>query len=102
VENIYAKTETEKATMSWRDYERRKARKHRGRHVGGPGKEDYNRGGTKGEVKHMQRRMTKPEVIRARRKDIIEIDALSGFTEPAKKYARKRKMKLFQRGRQVV
>jgi len=97
-----AEETTEKTTMSWRGYERRKAREHRGQHVGGPKKEDYLRGNVKGEVKHMKRRMTKPEVMRARRKGVKEIEAVGGYTEPAKKYARKREMKLFHRGRRVV
>ena len=88
--------------MSWRRYERRKARQHRARHVGGTGKEDYRRGYVKGEVKHMKRRMTKPEVRRAWKKGITEIDTLSGYTEPAKEYARRRKMKLFHRAMRVV
>lgn len=93
---------TEKATMNWKQYERHKTRKHRGRHVGGAGKEDYRRGDVKGEVKHMKRRMTKPEVGRAARKGITEIDTLGGYTQPAKEYARRRGMKLFHRGRRVV
>lgn len=89
-------------TTSWRRYERRKAREHRGKHVGGAGKEDYRRGNVKGEIKHTKRPMTKPQVMRTRRKGISEIEALGGFTEPAKKYARRREMKLFYRGRRVV
>ena len=88
--------------MNWKQYEAYKARKHRAKHVGGPGREDYRRGSDKGEVKHMKRRMTKPEVIRAKRKGAKEIDALGGYTEPAEIYARRHKMKLFHRGRRVV
>ena len=94
---------TEVKTMtSWQEYERRKARKHRGRHVGGPGREDYRRGNVKGEVKHWKRRMSKPEVRKVARKGIKEISNLGGFTEPAKEYARRHKMKLFHRGRRVT
>jgi len=70
--------------------------------VGGPGKEDYRRGNTKGEVKHRQSPVTRPEAIKIRRKGITEIDSMSGFTEPAKNYAESRGMKLFQRGRRIV
>jgi len=97
-----AEKKTEKTIMSWQAYERRKARKHRGRHVGGPRREDYRRGDVKGEVKHMKRRMTKPEVMRVRRKGIKEIVTLGGYTKPAKGYARRHKMKLFHRGKRVV
>lgn len=88
--------------MNWRKYERHKARKHRGQHVGGPGREDYRRGNVKGEVKHWKRRMTGPEVRKTARKGIGEISNKGGFTEPAKEYARRRGMKLFHRGRRVV
>lgn len=32
-------------------YEKEKAKAHGGKHIGGPGKEDYRRGEAKGEVK---------------------------------------------------
>jgi hypothetical protein len=88
--------------LSWQRYEREKARKHNGRRVGGPGNEDYSRGKTKGEVKHRQTPVTRPEAIKIRRKGVTEIDSLGGFTEPAKKYAESRGIKLFQRGRRIV
>ena len=87
--------------LSWQKYERRCSGKHRGRHIGGPGKEDYKRGCVKGEVKHLNRPVTKTETMKARQKGVSEICALNGFTEPAKIYAKKRGMKLFNRGRQV-
>jgi hypothetical protein len=90
-----------KEVTSWQEYERLKAQKHRGKHVGGPGKEDYRRGSVKGDVKHWKRPMTKPEVRKIAAKGIKEITNLGGFTGPAKDYARRRKMKLFQRGRRV-
>jgi hypothetical protein len=91
----------EEIVKAWQEFEREKARKHRGKHVGGPGKEDYRRGNTKGEVKHFKRRMTKTEVMKAKQKGVTEIVALGGFTEPAKQYAKSRNMKLFHRGRQA-
>ena len=87
---------------SWQKYERTKAKKHRGKHIGGPGKEDYRRGSVKGEVKHWKRPVTKPEVRRIATKGMKEITNLSGFTKPAIDYARRRKIKLFQRGRRVI
>lgn len=99
-----AKKTTEKTTMSWQEYERRKARKHRARHIGGPGREDYLRGDVKGEIKHMKRRMTKREVMRAVRKGITEIDTLGGYTKPAIEYILRYRpdVRLFHRGRHVV
>jgi len=95
---------TEKVRMDWRRYERYKARKHRGRHISGPGKEDYRRGTIKGEVKHMKRRMTKPEVMKSYRKGIREIDTLGGYTKPAIEYAQRycSNLKLFHQGRRIV
>jgi len=87
---------------SWQEYERLKARKHRGQHIGGPGKEDYRRGSVKGEVKHWKRPVTKPEVKKIAAKGTKEITNLCGFTKPAKEYARRRKIKLFQRGRRII
>jgi len=87
---------------SWQEYERLKARKHRGKHIGGPGKEDYRRGSVKGEVKHWKRPVTKPEVKRIAAKGTKEITNLGGFTQPAKDYARRRGIKLFKKGRQVA
>lgn len=91
-------------TMSWQRYERRKAREHRGQHVGGAGKEDYRRGSVKGEVKHMKRRMTKPELREACRKGIREIESLGGYTKPAIEYAQRYcpNLKLFHRRKRVV
>ncbi|MFZ7136857.1 MAG: restriction endonuclease [archaeon] len=88
--------------MTWQNYERTKARKHRGTHVGGPGKEDYRRGSVKGEVKHWKRPVTKPEVKRIADKGVKEICNLNGFTKPAQEYARRRNVKLFKRGKRVA
>jgi len=101
-----SKHEANKAekTMSWRRYERRKAREHRGQHVGGAGREDYRRGKVKGEVKHMKRPMSKPEVMKACGKGIREIESLKGYTKPAIEYAIRYcpNLKLFHRGRRVA
>lgn len=89
--------------MNWKQYERYKARKHRGHHLGGPSNEDYRRGKTKGEVKHLSRPMTRPEVVKVARKGISEIDSKKGFTKPAIEYAKQYRpdLKLFHRGRRV-
>jgi hypothetical protein len=87
--------------MSWKRYERLKAKEHRGKHVGGPGKADYVRGRIKGEIKHRAALLTKTEVMRLARKGIREIESLGGFTGTAKEYVDKYRpyMKLFKRGR---
>lgn len=89
--------------MSWKRYERRQAKRHRGRHIGGPGKEDYRRGKKTGEVKHLNRPMTKAEVMNAAQKGIAEIVSLRGFTQPAIRYVKRYRpnLKLFRRGRRV-
>ena len=89
--------------MRWKRYERRQARKHRGHHIGGPGKEDYRRGKKTGEVKHLKRPMTRTEVMKAAQKGIKEIVSLRGFTKPAIEYVKRYRsnLKLFHRGRRV-
>lgn len=89
---------------SWKRYEREAARRHRGHHVGGAGNPDYLRGDAIGEVKHMQRPVTKPEVIKLCRKGVTEIHSLNGFTESAVEHVQRynMKVKLFHRGRRVA
>ena len=87
--------------MDWQQYEKYKARKHRGQHLGGPGNPDYVRGRKKGEVRHRKTPVTKPDLQRAVRKGIREVDSLSHYTEPALTYAKRTKLKLFYRGRRV-
>lgn len=90
--------------MSWARYERETAQKHNGRHIGGPGNPDYIRGKVKGEVKHLNRPLTKPEVIRLRKKGVTEIHSLNGFTQPALEHVVRHalKVKLFTKGRRIV
>lgn len=73
----------------WKRFEKKMARKHRGRHVGGPGKPDYTRGGIEGEVKQRQRPLTRAEVMAECRKGRVEIVCSAGFTESAIKYVRR-------------
>jgi len=82
---------------SWQQFEKRAAKRHRGKHVGGPGKPDYTRGRTHGEVKQRTTPLTKPEVIEECRKGRTEIVCPAGFTEAAWQYVkryRKGKVKL--------
>lgn len=94
----------EAKTMSWKRYEREIARSHRGHHVGGSGKPDYVRGNAVGEVKHLQRPVTKPEIMQLRRKGVTEIHSLSGFTERAVNHVKRYDVdvKLFHRGRRIA
>ena len=87
--------------MSWKRYERTKARDHRGKHVGGPGKPDYVRGTIKGEVKHRGTPLTRTEVMRLARNGIREIESLNGYTRKAQEYAStyRPNLKLFKKGR---
>jgi hypothetical protein len=74
---------------NWQSFEERTSRKHRGRHVGCPGKPDYTRGDTQGEVKQRQRPLTKTEVMRECRKGRDEIVCSGGFTESATEYVKR-------------
>jgi hypothetical protein len=68
-------------------YEKRKAREHRGRHLGGPSAPDYQRGEKFGEVKCRDSKVTQPELQRLiREKGISEVDSKAGFTKPAIDY----------------
>ena len=89
--------------MSWRRYERIKARKHRGKHIGGPGRPDYVRGKVMGEVKHRKKPLTKREVMELARKGIKEIESLSGYTKDAIEYVKRYRpyLKLFKRGKLI-
>jgi hypothetical protein len=55
------------------NYEKKVAKSHGATHVGGPGKVDYTRGETKGEVKARVTKVTKPELtkINQRKKGLI-------------------------------
>ena len=70
-------------------YEKQKAKAHGGKHVGGPGKEDYRRGNVKGEVKNRQTPITKPELQKIFKKGVSEVESKSGYTKPAIKYKKK-------------
>jgi len=82
-------------------YEKIKAKTHRAKHLGGPGKPDYQRGKIKGEVKNWSRPVHSGVIRELRKKGIREIESKSGFTKPAIKLAKKYGIKLFQKGRVV-
>lgn len=85
-----------------RRYERTQARKHGGKHLGGPGRPDYTRGTTKAEVKNWSRPVDSSVIANASKRGVREIVSKSGFTGPAKEAAKKAGIKLIQRGREVT
>ncbi len=86
------------------DYEKQKSVEHRARHVGGPGKHDYERGTTRGEVKCRNSPVTKPELQRLiKEKGITEVESKGGFTGPAVEYRDRYRpdVKLFSRRKKI-
>ena len=85
-------------------YEKEKAKAHRGKHIGGPGKEDYRRGEIKGEVKDRKTPVTKPELQEIFRKGTSEVESKAGYTEPAIRYKERyhSDMKLFKKGKRIA
>ncbi len=83
--------------------EKRKAKSHHGRHIGGPGKPDYTRGKVKGEVKNRKTKVTKPELKKQIKKGIKEVDSKAGFTKPAIEYRNKyhRNVKLIKKNKKL-
>jgi len=75
-------------------YEKRQAKRHRGKHIGGPGNPDYQRGDVKAEVKNWNTPVHSGIIKQARRKGINEIVSKSGFTGPAEELAKKYGIKL--------
>ena len=69
----YGETKEVMVYMSWKRYEKETCEQHNGRHIGGPGKPDYTRGSVRGEVKHRQTPVTKPELMSLRQKGVTEI-----------------------------
>jgi len=83
-------------------FEKRQAKKHRGKPLGGPGKPDYTRGGKKGEVKRWKNPVHSGVINKAIKDGVKEIDSLSGFTKPAIKLAKKKKIRLITRGKDLT
>ena len=82
-------------------YEKTQAKKHGGKHLGGPGKPDYKRGKTKGEGKKWKRAVDSGVIREASKKKVKEIVSKSGFTKPAENLAKKKGIKLIKRGKKV-
>lgn len=75
-------------------YERKQAKKHRGKHIGGPGEPDYTRGNVKGEVKRWKRPVDSGVIKKLAKKGVKEVVSNSGFTGPAEDEAKRRGIKL--------
>lgn len=82
-------------------YEKAQAKQHRGRHLGGPGKPDYERGRIKAEVKNWSRPVHSGVIKKVIKKRIKEIVSKSGFTKPAEELAKKKGIKLIKRGKKI-
>ena len=93
---------TAKKQPSWYRYERKKAKAFRATHVGGPGREDARKGRQKIEIKDRKRPITRPELIKLRRKGVVKVITKSGFTKPALEYGRERRMKLYKRRKKLT
>jgi len=90
-----------KAVQKGIEYEKSQAKKHRGKHLGGPGKPDYQRGKVKGEVKHWKKPVHSGVIKVAKQKRFSEIDSISGFTKPAVELAKKLNIKLISKGKVI-
>lgn len=84
-----SKKKVKKQLQKAKEYEKKQARAHRGRHVGGSGKADYRRGKVKGEVKDWKRPLGRADVMREARKGRTEIVSKQGFTQAARDYAKR-------------
>lgn len=80
------------------NYEKRKVRDHNRRHLGGPGKLDA----PGMEVKDWKTPVSKPEVVRAKRRGVTKFVNKGGFTKPAIEYGKKSKMKLYKGKKKVT
>ena len=74
---------------SWQKLEKGTAKRHRGKHVGGPGKPDYTRGNVHGEVKQRTKPLTKTEVMKECQKGRTEIVCPAGFSKEARQYVKR-------------
>ena len=85
-------------------YEKEKAKAHGGKHIGGPGKEDYSRGEAKGEVKNRKTPVTKPELQEMFKKGISEVESKAGYTGPAIEYKDRYHpdKKLYKKGKKIA
>ncbi len=77
-------------------YEKVQAKKHGGKHIGGPGNPDYQRGNVKGEVKNWSNPVHSGVIKQSVGKGVKEIISKSGFTKPAEDLAKRKGIKLFK------
>ena len=82
-------------------FEKAKAKAHRGKHLGGPGEVDYERGRIKGEVKNWSEPVHSGIIKKAIGDGVKEIEGKSGFTGPAIELAQKHGIKLFKGGKKI-
>jgi hypothetical protein len=75
--------------MNWQKFQKKMAKKHRGRPVGGPGKPDYTRGVITGEVKLRSKPLTKREVMTECQKGRLELICNAGFSPSATQYVKR-------------
>jgi len=75
-------------------YEKYKAKKMRAKHVGGPKRENARKGRKKIEIKKWKAPVHKGVLKKAARKGIKTVVSPSGFTKPAKAYAKKKGIRL--------
>jgi len=85
-----------KTRPAWYKYEKKKAKDHKAKHKGGPGKVDAQRKKQKIEIKDRKVPVTRPELIKMKRRRVSKVISKAGFTEPALDYGKKRKMKLYK------
>lgn len=83
-------------------YEIKKAKDHHAKHIGGPGNPDAVKGKQKLEMKNWRYPVPKPVVVKAKRKGVSKFISKSGFTEPAIRYGKDRKMKLYKGKKRVA
>ncbi len=100
-----AKKKSQKSSVNkGLQYEKSVAQRKKATHVGGPGKEDYKKGKTVGEVKRTKSKVTKPQLQELFKKGRTEVESFSGFTVPAIEYRNKyqKDKKLYQQGRLIT
>lgn len=91
-----------KRQPKWRRYEKQKAKAHKAKVVGGPGKEDARKRKQKIEIKDRKSPVTRPELIKIRRKGVTKVISKGGFTKPALEYGKEKKMKLYKRKKKLM
>ena len=91
-----------KSQPSWRRYEKEKTRAHKATPKGGPGREDAVKGRQKIEIKDRKTPVTRPELVKIKRKKINKVISKGGFTDPALDYGREKRMKLYKGKKRVV